>query len=84
MSPVFETTGKKVYLLSDSKYICQRVEGKLSRKRFSVQLEESDKLILETLAMRRKLKQKEIVGYYIQIDKEYDLFSGDWKARLEG
>ena len=53
------------------------------KKVFSITLDEPDKKILETLAMRRKVSMKDIVGYYIQIDNEYDLYSGDWKARLD-
>jgi len=53
-------------------------------KDFKVTLDEADKLILEKLAIRRRKSQKEIVGYYIQIDNDYDLWSGDWKWRLKG
>jgi len=53
-------------------------------KVFAITLDEADKLVLEKLAKRHKLSQKEIVGYLIGLDDKYNLMSGDWQARLEG
>ena len=53
-------------------------------KVFAVTLDEADKLLLETLTKRRKMSQKELIGYYIQIDTEHDIYSANWKDRLEG
>jgi len=52
-------------------------------KVFAITLDEADKLVLEKLAKRHKLSQKEIVGYLIGLDDKYNLMSGDWKGRLE-
>jgi len=52
-------------------------------KVFSVTLNEEDKLMLETLAKRHKVNQKEIMGYLIELCDKHDLLAGDWKARLE-
>lgn len=52
-------------------------------KVFSVTLNEKDKLILETLAKRHKLNQKEIMGYLIELCDKHDLMAGDWQARLD-
>ena len=55
----------------------------IRKKTFNITLDEPDKLILEKLAKRHKLSQKEIVGYLIGLDDKYNLMSGDWKGRLE-
>ena len=53
------------------------------KKQKSVGIDEDDKLILEELTKRRKIKQIDLIGYYIQIDNEYDIYKPDWKARLK-
>ena len=53
-------------------------------KVFAITLDEADKLVLEKLAKRHKLSQKEIVGYLIGLDDKYNLMSGDWQKRLTG
>ena len=53
------------------------------KKQVSVEIDEDDKLILVKLTQRRKIKQKDLLGYYVQIDNEYDIYKGDWKARLK-
>lgn len=52
-------------------------------KVFSISMNEDDKLLLETLAKRHKLPQKEIIGYLVGLCDKYNLMSGDWQARLE-
>ena len=54
------------------------------KKTFNITLDEADKLLLETLTKRRKITQKELIGYYIQVDTEHDIYNANWKARLEG
>ena len=52
-------------------------------KTFKIDMDEPDKLLLETLTQRRRISQKELVGYYVQIDTEVDIYNPDWKARLD-
>ena len=49
-----------------------------------VELAEKDKLVLEKLAKRHKLSQKEITGHLIGLCDKYNLMAGDWQARLLG
>jgi len=54
-----------------------------NRKRLNVTLNEADKLILEKLAMERGISMSELVGYYIQIDNDADIYKADWRPRLK-
>ena len=53
------------------------------KKQKSVGINEDDNLILEKLTKQRKITKIELIGYYIQIDNEYDIYKPDWKARFE-
>jgi len=46
-------------------------------------LNEADKLILEKLAKSRKIPMNELMGYYIQIDNDEDIYNADWRPRLK-
>ncbi|MBA7491304.1 hypothetical protein ES702_01849 [subsurface metagenome] len=53
------------------------------KKVYSITLDEPDKDKLEILAKRRHVSMKEIVGFYIQLDTDYDLWSPDWKKKVK-
>jgi len=50
---------------------------------FSITLDEADKKKLEIFAKRRHVSMKEIVGFYIQLDTDYNLWSTDWKDKVK-
>ena len=53
------------------------------KKTYTITLDEADKDKLETFSKRRKASMKEIVGFYIQLDTDYDLWSTDWKDKVK-
>lgn len=53
------------------------------KKTRSLTLDEADGNKLETFSKRRNTSMKEIVGFYIQLDEDYDLWSADWKDKVK-
>lgn len=53
------------------------------KKVFTITLDEPDKEKLEIFSKRRHVSMKEIVGFYIQLDTDYDLWSTDWKDKVK-
>ena len=53
------------------------------KKTRSLTLDEADGNKLEAFSKRRHVSMKEIVGFYIQLDTDYDLWSTDWKDKVK-